>query len=87
MGVLEDLFETRTNRDRYGTISAEWDLTLLWRDLERLQAEKLVSAIEITSNAASDSLKRLYFRDSETGDVYVFVEGGEKSSPKFHKLH
>jgi hypothetical protein len=37
MSPLEDLFRTRTNRDRLGTIPTESDHVLLMRDLDRLR--------------------------------------------------
>jgi hypothetical protein len=45
-GVLEDLFRTRTDRNSNGTISAEWDQVLLWRDIQRLIADGAIQQIE-----------------------------------------
>ena len=45
MNPLEDLYQTRTNRDRNGTIPDRWNDVLLHRDLERLINDGLVERI------------------------------------------
>ena len=45
MSPLEDLYQTRTNHDRRGTIPDEWNHVLLQRDLERLISEGLIERV------------------------------------------
>ncbi|HEX6495213.1 MAG TPA: hypothetical protein VF018_07010 [Acidobacteriaceae bacterium] len=84
-GVLEDLFRVRTDRNTEGTISGEWDRILLRRDLERLIAEGFVEITHCSSCPDPRSRERLCFRDTSTGEVYLYVEGWERGSPEFRK--
>lgn len=85
LGVLEDLVGTRTDNDRDGTLASPWEDVLLWRDLRRLAEEGLVEPIDGLSRPEFDSLKRSRFREVGTGDVYVYISGGEKRSPQFRR--
>jgi len=84
--VLEDLWGTRTNNSRSGTLVGEWDEVLLWRDLHRLAEEGLIEPIDGLSRPGFDTLERRRFRDIETGDVYVYVPAGERRSPQFRRV-
>jgi hypothetical protein len=83
LGVLEDLVAVHTDNDRNGTLAIPWDDVLLWRDLRRLAEEGLIEPIDGFSRPAFDSRERRHFRDVGTGDVYIHVPGGEKSSLQF----
>jgi hypothetical protein len=85
LGVLENIFSTRTDNDRRGTISQEWNRILLWRDLERFIAEGLVERVECKTVSEADFRERQCFRETETGEIYVFIEGWERGCPEFRK--
>ena len=85
-GILEDLFNTRTDHAREGTLHTEWDRILFWRDLRRFIIEGLVEPISCPSTAPKDFRETLCFRDLGTGEVYVYVEGWERGAPGFRKL-
>jgi len=85
-GSLEDLFNTRTQHDRSGTLRGGCDETLFWRDLERLKTEGLVEEVQRPSDADSDFRETRYFRDLLTGETFVYVGGWERGSPEFRRV-
>lgn len=85
LGVLEELYQQRTDNDRNGTGSSEWNRVLLWRDLQRLATEGLVAPAEAPEHAESDFRDRTYFGDLGTDEIHVFVAGWERESPEFRK--
>ena len=84
-GTLEDVFRTRTEQNRTGTINSDWNHTLLWRDLDRLIEEGVVAKVECTNDVESSFRKRQCFRDLVTGEVYIYIEGWERGSPEFRR--
>jgi hypothetical protein len=82
---LEDVWETRTNNTRTGTVVTEWDKVLLWRDLRRLIAVGLVEPTDGPADNDPDPRERKYFRDVGTGEVYVYISGWERGSPEFRR--
>lgn len=83
---LKDLFNTRTDNDRKGTVSSDWNRVLLWRDLNRLVAEGLVEPVQPPADIEPDDRARHYFRDLGTGDLYVYVAGWERGWPQFRRV-
>jgi hypothetical protein len=86
-GVLEDLFNVRTNGN--GLIRSEWDDVLLKRDLERLVAGGQVKEVPRAVKEQSvwpDELEKKWLRDCETGETYEYTCAWEKSVPRFKKL-
>jgi len=86
LSVLEDVWGTRTNNSRSGTLVGEWDEVLLWRDLHRLAEEGLIEPIDGLSRPGFDTLEKRRFRDIVTGDVYAYFPAGERRSPAFRKV-
>jgi hypothetical protein len=85
-GALQDLYETRTARDRDGTVGDEWNRVLLRRDLDRLIAECQVEPVDWLFPPESDSRERKFFHDLGTGEIYVYVAAAERSGPQFRRL-
>ena len=92
-GVLEDVFNVRTNGDRVGSLRSAWDRILLLRDLERLVNEgrvKLLRDVPRTSKYLlpddSSQAERKVVQDSETGVVYEYVGPYERGGCTFRKL-
>src|SRR2546430_16053957 len=86
-GVLEDLFDVRTNGNGY--VLSEWDLVLLKRDLERLMAEGKVRELPspvVARPECPDAPERRRFRDLDTGETYEYSGPWEKGRPRFIKL-
>lgn len=86
LSALEDVWGTRTNNSRSGTLVGEWDEVLLWRDLHRLAEEGLIEPIDGLSRPGFDTLEKRRFRDIVTGDVYAYFPAGERRSPAFRKV-
>ena len=87
MGILEDLFNVRTNGN--GFILSEWDDVLLQRDLERLVAEgqvKEVPRILTEESGQFDPCERKWFRDCNTGDTYEYAGPWDRGGPRFNRL-
>jgi hypothetical protein len=81
--VLQELFDVRTNGTGY--VNSQWDDTLLLRDLKQLEHEQLIE--EITKPFVHmTGLRHRWFREVGSGDVFEYVEGWERGSPKFRKL-
>ena len=80
-----DLWETRTNNSRSGTLVTEWDNVLFWRDLHRLIAEGLVEQTDGPAGIDDGLRDRKYFREVGTGEVYVYLTGWERGSPEFRR--
>jgi hypothetical protein len=85
MSPLDDLYQTRTNRDRNGTIPDEWSRVLLFRDLDRLIIQGAIERMGNVREISPDPREKTWYREASTGDVYVYVEGGERSSPEFRR--
>jgi hypothetical protein len=75
----------RTDRYTNGTISGEWDRILLQRELERLIAEGIVEVIDCSPRPDTTFQETRCFRDTGTGDAYLYVDGWERGSPEFRK--
>jgi len=86
-GVLEELFNVRTNGNGY--IVSGWDHVLLKRALEQLMAE---GSIQEMPTPMSDQRRwpgepeRKRFRDLETGETYEYSGPWERGGPRFKKL-
>jgi hypothetical protein len=85
MSPLEDLYQTRTNRDRKGTIPDGWNHKLLFRDLDRLICEGSIERLQNIREISADDRKRIFYRETSTGNLYVYVEGWERGFPEFRK--
>lgn len=85
MSPLEDLYQTRTSRDRNGTISDEWNHALLLRDLDRLIDEGLAERVKNVREISADQRGQTWYRETSTGNLYVYVEGWERGSPEFRR--
>ena len=85
MNSLEDLYQTRTNRDRNGTISDQWNHVLLLRDLDRLISEGCIEQLRNIHEVSPDLRDKTWYRETATGIVYVYVAGWERGSPEFRR--
>ena len=85
MRPLEDVYQTRTNCDRNGTIPDEWNHELLFRDLDRLISEGLIERVNDTRTISSFPRDQLWYRETCTGNLYVYVAGWERGSPEFRR--
>ena len=83
MGPLEDLFQTRTMGNHYGTVLHN---SLLLSDLDRLEEQGVVERIACPFEVLEDSRERTCFLDLMSGDVYVYIAGWERGSPEFRKF-
>lgn len=86
MSPLEDMYQTRTNRDRTGTILDRWNDELLHRDLKRLIDEGLVERISDLREFSSDEREKTWYKEVATGNLYVYVAAWERGAPEF-RLH
>ena len=82
---LDDLYQTRTNRDRNGTVLDQWNHVLLLRDLQRLINEGLVERVTNIREISPDLRDKTWYRETATGMLYVYVEGWERGSPEFRR--
>lgn len=82
---LEDLYQSRTNRDRAGTIPDEWNLLLLQRDLDRLISEGLVARVTNIREIPAHSRDQTWYQEIGTGNLYVYVAAGERRAPQFRR--
>jgi hypothetical protein len=85
MSLLEDLYQTRTNRDRNGTIPDQWNHVLLLRDLHRLISDGLVERVSSLREISTDPRDKTWYQEISTGDLYVYVDGWERGSPEFRR--
>ena len=85
MSPLEDLYQTRTNRDVKGTIPDEWNHVLLQRDLERLISQGLVQRVTSVREIPPDFREKIWYREVTGGDLYVYVASWERGSPEFRR--
>lgn len=85
MTPLEDLYVTRTTRDRNGTLLDQWNHELLQRDLDRLMREGLVERLTNVREISPDSRERTWYREVATGNLYVYVRPDERSGPEFRR--
>jgi hypothetical protein len=83
MSPLEDLFQTRTNRDRLGTIPDESNHVLLLRDLERLLGQGLIQRMSNIREISADFRGKTFFQEVASGHLYVYVDGWERGAPEF----
>lgn len=85
MSPLEDLYQTRTNRDRNGTILDEWNRVLLFRDLDRLISQGFIERVENIREIRPAPREMIWYREFSTGNLYVYVEGCERGAPEFRR--
>jgi hypothetical protein len=85
MSPLEDLYQTRTSRNRNGTILDEWNCVLLLRELDRLIHEGLAERVKNVREISPDQPDQTWFRETSTGNLYVYVKGWERGSPEFRR--
>jgi hypothetical protein len=85
IGELEDLYQTRTNRDRNGTIPDEWNRVLLFRELDRLICEGAVERVRNVREINPFPREKIWYREISTGNLYVYVAGWERGSPEFRR--
>lgn len=85
LSPLEDLCQTRTNRDRNGTIPDEWNHKLLHRDLEHLINDGLVERITNLREISSFEREKIWYKEIATGNVYVYVAAWERGAPEFRR--
>lgn len=85
ISLLDDLYQTRTNRDRNGTVLDQWNHILLLRDLHRLIEEGLVERVKNICEISPDPRERNWYRELSTGELYVYVTGWERGSPEFRR--
>jgi hypothetical protein len=83
---LDDLYQTRTNHHRNGTVLDEWNHVLLLRDLQRLIDQGLVEREKIIREISPDRRDKRWYRETATGMLYVYVEGWERASPEFRRF-
>lgn len=85
MTSLDDLYQTRTNRDGKGTVPDEWNHVLLQRDLERLIGQGLVRPVFGVREIPPDFRQKVWYEEVDTGHLYVYVAGWERGSPEFRR--
>jgi hypothetical protein len=85
MSPLEDLFRTRTNRDRLGTIPNESDDVLLMRDLDSLSGQGLIKRMPNILEISADSREKTFFQEIASGELYVYVERWDRGAPEFRR--
>ena len=85
MTPLEDLYQTRTARDRNGSILDQWNDVLLHRDLERLINDGLVEIETNIREISSFELEKTWYREIATGNLYVYVAAWERGGPQFRR--
>jgi hypothetical protein len=85
MRPLEDLYQTRTKRDRNGTIPDEWNRVLLFRDLDSLVCAGEIERVRNVREISPDSREMIWYKEISTGNLYVYVAGWERGSPEFRK--
>jgi hypothetical protein len=85
MNPLEDLYQTRTKRDRNGTLIDQWNHELLHRDLERLISEGVVERVTNMREISPDSREKVWYAELPTGNLYVYVAPEERSGPEFRQ--
>ena len=83
MSPLEDLYQTRTCRDRKGTILAKWNHVLLFRDLDRLINEGVVERVRNVREISPDQRDTLWYQETSTRNLYVYVAGWSGARPSF----
>jgi hypothetical protein len=85
MNPLEDLYLTRTARDRNGTLLDQWNRVLLHRDLERLISEGHVERVTNIREISPDPREKTWYKELATGNLYVYVAPEERSGPQFRR--
>lgn len=85
MSPLVDLYLTRTNRDRNGTIPDKWNNVLLVRDLDRLISEGIVERVTNLREISSFEYEKTWYKEIATGNVYVHVAAWERGAPEFRR--
>lgn len=85
MNPLEDLYQTRTSRDRNGTLSDKWSDELLHRDLERLINDGLVERLTNLREISPFEREKTWYKEIATGNVYVYVAAWERGAPEFRR--
>ncbi|HKO19386.1 MAG TPA: hypothetical protein VJU82_10925 [Acidobacteriaceae bacterium] len=84
---LEDLYQTRTNRDRKGTIPDRWNDALLQRDLERLISEGLVERLTNIREIPPDLREKNWYQEVATGNLYVYIDAWDRGGPEFRRYY
>ncbi len=85
MSPVEDLYQSRTNRDRNGTVPDEWNDELLHRDLERLINDGFVERITNLREISPFEREQTWYKEIVTGNVYVYVAAWERGAPEFRR--
>jgi hypothetical protein len=85
MTPLEDLFWTRTKRDRVGTIRDGSNHVLLLRDLDRLIGQGLIKRTSDVREISADSREKIFYQELASGDLYVYVAPWERGGPEFRR--
>jgi hypothetical protein len=83
MNPLEDLYRTRTRRERNGTLLDQWNHVLLHRDLERFISEGLVERVTNIREISPDRREKTWYQELATGNLYVYVAPEARSGPEF----
>lgn len=85
MNPLDDLYHTRTNRDRKGTMPDEWNHVLLLRNLEHLISEGLLKRVTHVREIPTDFREKSWYEEIATRQLYVYVAPGERSAAEFRR--
>jgi hypothetical protein len=85
MTPLEDLFWTRTNRDRVGTIRDGSNHVLLLRDLDRLIGQGLIKRTSDVREISANSREKIFYQELASGDLYLYVAPWERGGPEFRR--
>ena len=86
MSPLEDLYLTRTERNRNGTILDEWNHALLLRDLDRLVSEGMIERVKNIREISPDSRDVTWYRENSSEALYVYVAPCERGAPEFRRV-
>jgi len=86
MSPLEDLYLTRTQRNRDGTILDEWNHVLLLRDLDRLVSEGIIDRVKNFREISRHSRDMTWYRENSTEALYVYLAPCERGAPEFRRI-
>jgi hypothetical protein len=63
----------------------EWNQVLLFRDLDRLINQGFIKRVENIREISPAPREMIWYKELSTGNLYVYVAGGERSAPEFRR--
>jgi hypothetical protein len=71
MGIFKEMYEQRV-------FNSDWEYTELRRKLSEAISRGYVERVPVMKKLGRFSLKREWYRDKETGEIYCLIEPEEK---------